>query len=330
MDMEQGKGAGLGQHRGPDVGGDVILYVPVDEVKVGARHRKDLGDIEGLARSIREIGLLHPIVARPDGVLIAGERRLAAYKHLRWEELGWDEIPVRVVDLNEVIVGEFAENSCRKDFSPSELVAIGRAMQELEREKARLRQVELGKSHGSPSGKFPEGSNGQTRDKVAAALGISGRTYEKAAQIVQAADKEPERFGHLVEEMDRTGKVDGAYRKLLMTKEDERLLGPDGPAEEVAGAADANAEDGFEETVSADAAPSMDAKSVSAASKRMRLPRIPPRGGMRRVTIFLGMTKVNALVRKGFLPHEQRHDRKAVRGALVQFLSQALEEPRDV
>ena len=31
------------------------------------RHRKDLGDIRSLARSIQEIGLLHPVVIRPDG-----------------------------------------------------------------------------------------------------------------------------------------------------------------------------------------------------------------------------------------------------------------------
>jgi ParB family transcriptional regulator, chromosome partitioning protein len=59
----------------------------------GVRHRRDLGDIDSLARSIAEIGLLHPIVIRPDGVLIAGERRLAACK-----ALGWSEIPVRIME----------------------------------------------------------------------------------------------------------------------------------------------------------------------------------------------------------------------------------------
>jgi ParB-like chromosome segregation protein Spo0J len=51
--------------------------MPVAAIKVGIRHRKDMGDIEGLARSIAEVSLLHPIVVRADGTLIAGERRLA-------------------------------------------------------------------------------------------------------------------------------------------------------------------------------------------------------------------------------------------------------------
>jgi len=51
--------------------------VPVTEITVGERHRHDLGDIGALARSIAEVGLLHPIPVRPDGILIAGVRRLA-------------------------------------------------------------------------------------------------------------------------------------------------------------------------------------------------------------------------------------------------------------
>src|SRR5262245_8424756 len=60
-----------------------------DEIIVGERHRRDMGDIDGLAASLGELGLLHPIVIRPDGTLIAGERRLRAA-----ELLGWAQIPV--------------------------------------------------------------------------------------------------------------------------------------------------------------------------------------------------------------------------------------------
>jgi ParB family transcriptional regulator, chromosome partitioning protein len=63
--------------------------VPIAAIRVGKRHRKDLGDIRSLARSIQEIGLLHPVVIRPDGKLIAGERRLGALKLL-----GWTKVPV--------------------------------------------------------------------------------------------------------------------------------------------------------------------------------------------------------------------------------------------
>jgi ParB-like nuclease domain len=50
----------------------------ISEIKIGDRCRKELGDIDELASSIAEVGLLHKIVIRSDGVLIAGERRLTA------------------------------------------------------------------------------------------------------------------------------------------------------------------------------------------------------------------------------------------------------------
>ena len=40
---------------------------PVNSIVIGERHRKDLGDIDGLAVSIAELGLLHPIVITPKG-----------------------------------------------------------------------------------------------------------------------------------------------------------------------------------------------------------------------------------------------------------------------
>ena len=48
----------------------------IDDIKVGVRYRRDMGDLGAPARSIAEVGLLHPVVVTPDGTLIAGERRL--------------------------------------------------------------------------------------------------------------------------------------------------------------------------------------------------------------------------------------------------------------
>ena len=56
--------------------------LPISKIKVRNPYRKSLGDIDTLAASIKEVGLLHPIVVRPDGRLIAGERRLVACKRL--------------------------------------------------------------------------------------------------------------------------------------------------------------------------------------------------------------------------------------------------------
>jgi N6-adenosine-specific RNA methylase IME4/ParB-like chromosome segregation protein Spo0J len=188
--------------------------MPLAYIKVGVRHRRDLGDIPSLARNIQEIGLLHPIVVRPDGTLIAGARRLAAYKYL-----GRNEILVKVIDLEKVALGEYAENAFRKDFTPSEIVAIKRDLEPIEREKAKKRMVA---AHASPE-KFSEQAKGNALDKVAAVVGKHRTTLAKAEAIVDAAEAEPEKFGHLQETMDRTGRVNGVYTRLRKMQQAEAI-----------------------------------------------------------------------------------------------------------
>jgi ParB family transcriptional regulator, chromosome partitioning protein len=65
----------------------------ISDITVGERYRKDMGDLDGLAASIADIGLLNPITIAPDGTLLAGGRRLAACK-----KLGWDKVPVRIME----------------------------------------------------------------------------------------------------------------------------------------------------------------------------------------------------------------------------------------
>lgn len=187
----------------------------IGSIVVGIRHRRDMGDVEALAASIREVGLLHPIVVDPQGRLIAGERRLAACKRL-----GWSDVPVTVVPIAELARGEAAENFHRKDFTPSEAVAIKRALEPVEKEAARERQGTRTDQH---SGKLPEGRKGEAREKVAAFTGFGARTLDKAEAIVKAAEAEPERFGKLAADMDRTGRVDGPYKRLVVAQKAENI-----------------------------------------------------------------------------------------------------------
>jgi len=56
----------------------------VADIVVGERHPHDLGDLQSLAASIAENGLLHPVVLTSDNKLIAGAPRLEACKALSW------------------------------------------------------------------------------------------------------------------------------------------------------------------------------------------------------------------------------------------------------
>lgn len=49
--------------------------VRIADVRIGRRYRRDMGDLSGLADSIKRVGLLHPIVVTEGDVLVAGERR---------------------------------------------------------------------------------------------------------------------------------------------------------------------------------------------------------------------------------------------------------------
>jgi ParB family chromosome partitioning protein len=195
--------------------------MPVSEIVVDKRYRQDLGDIAGLAKSIHDLGLLQPIVVRPDKQIVAGARRLAAVT-----ELGWTEVDVRVVDnLDDALLAlraEHDENHHRKAFTPSEAVAIGQALEELEKAKAKERQAQArGKPLGTKKADVVSGGNlppesadsGKTRDRIGEAVGMSGRTYEKAKEVVEAAQENPE-LRPVVEEMDRTGKVEPAFKKV--------------------------------------------------------------------------------------------------------------------
>jgi len=93
------------------------------------------------------------------------------------------------------------------------MVEIAKALRPLEEEKAKERQgarTDLEHCGKLPQSKEETKVKGKTRDKVAKAMGTSGRTLEKMEELVDAAKKEPEKYKPLVEKMDKTGKVDGA------------------------------------------------------------------------------------------------------------------------
>lgn len=191
----------------------------ISEIMVGPRVRRDMGDLDALAASIADVGLLQPIVVKPDGTLVAGQRRLEACKRL-----GWDDVPVHVVctasDALKALKAERDENTCRKDFTPSEAVAVAEGIEPLERQAARERLAVR-------SEKFSEvNAKGNALDFTAAAVGMSRPTLQKAREVVAAAEREPERYEPIREQMDRTGKVDGAYKELRRAMRQETQKAP--------------------------------------------------------------------------------------------------------
>ena len=94
------------------------MKVPIKDIIAKSRIRKDLGDIESLAESLKRYGQITPIVINRKNVLIAGGRRLEAAKML-----GWNNINAVILDTTnklELLELEVEENKYRKDFNAEE------------------------------------------------------------------------------------------------------------------------------------------------------------------------------------------------------------------
>jgi hypothetical protein len=103
----------------------MLKEIRIADIKVGSRHRRDMGDLMSLAESIRQEGLLQPIGVTERLELVFGKRRILAVRDI----LKKRTILARIVDVSSILAGEYHENEIRKDFTPSERVAIAKAIE---------------------------------------------------------------------------------------------------------------------------------------------------------------------------------------------------------
>jgi ParB family chromosome partitioning protein len=105
------------------------MQVPVDDIIVRKRMRRDLGDIDALAESLKHYGQISPIVITQKNMLIAGQRRLEAAKSLGWRTInavisgGTDELTRLELEVEE--------NIQRRDFTAEETAEAMRKLYRL-------------------------------------------------------------------------------------------------------------------------------------------------------------------------------------------------------
>jgi ParB family chromosome partitioning protein len=180
--------------------GHIELERSIDSIRIGSRHRTDLGDIDVLAASIEERGLLQPITVTPDGTLVCGARRLAALRQLGVRKLNvWvrSGISERLTQL----LAEQDDNTLHKPLSPTEAATLYREVKMLLAEDAKRRQeaTRFGsdqgnpRSHGAATVAAPwTARDGYTREQ--AALLVTGRrsytTLERIGELQRIAADE--------------------------------------------------------------------------------------------------------------------------------------------
>ncbi len=212
------------------------MYKKVDELKPHPLNKKIYGTeeiSETFLASVRQKGILVPLAVKADGTIISGHRRWQAAKAVDLKT-----VPVEVVSYdNELDEREaIIEFNRQREKTFSQKMAEAEELEAIERERASRRIVEGAKVGAAVTNKgkrpvetFPQGEKGKTRDKVAEAIGIgSGRTYDKAVKVWEAAKQGNELAQDLVQKLDRgTISIHKAYqdiRRKELRKEKEAKL----------------------------------------------------------------------------------------------------------
>lgn len=185
------------------------MKTKITDVIVGQRFRKDMGDLSGLAESMRKNGQLQQIGITPDNHLVYGGRRLEAAKLL-----GWTDIDVKEVDC-DLLLAEQDENVVRKAFTVSEQLAIAAALE------LKLKGRHGGNRKSDQDGQLPVLiDKGESRELAATKAGLgSARTMAKANQVIQNGTPE------LIEAMDSKAiSIHAAANLSRLPKEDQATV----------------------------------------------------------------------------------------------------------
>jgi DNA modification methylase/ParB-like chromosome segregation protein Spo0J len=209
--------------------------------------REITGDIVGLATSILDIGLLHPLhVHKVEGAkvkIVSGSRRLTAYKYIyeNWEIIDltlradkakeyYLNIPVHIhegLDEGTLLLIEYEENHSREDLTVFEVATLYTRMYQYWVSKEGLK---ISTSKDAP---------GMSHRKLASMLDISQATVSRFLQYNAMCIKFPElkvikdanllvrQFDYLNKAADQASKAKALATKIDDVKTNDKVTSPD-------------------------------------------------------------------------------------------------------
>jgi ParB family chromosome partitioning protein len=177
----------------------LVNFIPVDKVdasELQVRVHFDDNEVQALAHSIKEHGVLQPILVVQDGdryKVIAGERRLRASRLA-----GVDRIPARVLSTNDKATHEIAlrENLDRVDLHPIE---EGEGYVSLLEAQAYTSHDTIAKAFGKPKSRITE-CIGFTRLPETTKQELMRRGVKNRSLLRQLLTIEPERHMAIIAE----------------------------------------------------------------------------------------------------------------------------------
>lgn len=110
-----------------------LRVLELKDIKISERYREEFGDLDALAESIKEKGIIQPISVNSDLRLLAGERRVRAAL-----KAGLTKIPALVRKGNDALDAreiELMENIYRQDFTWAEKCKAVQDIDKLYKEK---------------------------------------------------------------------------------------------------------------------------------------------------------------------------------------------------
>lgn len=196
--------------------------IPISQIKAAGHFRGSEAELSVLIDSMRSLKQLQEIVVNSRYELIAGRRRYEAAKRLGWKEIRAFVEPT-FDDAIKALRAERDENcpGCRVPLTRQEQLELARRLEELENpEAAKRKAASQAKKGEGKVGQRTNGDKGQTRDKIGEAVGMSGRTLEKAQAIIDAGQSEPERYLDLAEQVSQDGQpIDPVYQEFRQRQE---------------------------------------------------------------------------------------------------------------
>ncbi len=194
---------------------DKIVHrlVRFSQIKVGERFRVEFTDIDDLALSIKDKGLIQPPVLDQDLNLLAGGRRLKAIELLREEDPEtWDEIPVIIreskdeLDAREI---ELIENLMRQNLTWDEQANLTAKIHEL----------------------YSEKNEKWTQQETAGLLERSIGGINESLQLAEAIKKMPElKKAKTADQAKKT--LDSLYEKMALEELATRMKDPKSESDE--------------------------------------------------------------------------------------------------
>jgi len=152
-----------------------VDIIPVTAIIVEDRFRQDYGDLEELAQSIKERGLIQPLAVMQEGDhfrLLAGGRRYEACRLISMEAIPVRIYPEGLTELERKSI-ELTENLQRKDMTWAEEVSLKKAIHDI--------QVAL---HGEKVSSRPDAEGWSKRDTAS----LIGETHTNTADDIRLAE----------------------------------------------------------------------------------------------------------------------------------------------